>query len=147
MFDRTKDTVTAAVAATDYSTYPALSLINSQVTGFVANSANRTANLIGSIDLQGRINVTGTTSSGATSATVALALTANGVLQGLGQVATSSTTITATLSGASGSGTVTEKPEAIGACNQIQQAGNQGTFSFAHRLENGMGTSSFFIMR
>ena len=144
VFDRTKDTVTSAVAATDFSTYPALSLITSQVTGFLVNSANRTANLIGTVDPQGRINVTGTTSSGATSATVALTLTANGTLPGLGQTATSSTTISGTLSGALGSGTVTGKSEAIGACNRIQQAGNQGTFSFAHRLGNGTGTSSFF---
>lgn len=144
LFDRTKDTVTAAVAATDFSTAPALPLVTSQVTGFLVNSANRTANLTGTVDPQGRINVSGTTSSGATSATVALTLTANGALPGLGQTATGSTTIQGTLSGALGTGMVSGKPEAIGACNQVQQAGNQGTFSFAHRLGNGTGTSSFF---
>ena len=47
LFDRVRDTVTATITAIDFLTYSALSLITSEITGFLVNSANRTANLSG----------------------------------------------------------------------------------------------------
>lgn len=107
--------------------------VTADLEGFGVDQGNTSYQYSGSIAPDGSIRATGTAQSGAKT-------TITGSLNG--NTVSGNWASTAMDGSAQGSGTVAGEAQTFGACETVQNAGEQGTFSVAYNLGAG-GTASF----
>lgn len=120
-------------------TLPRRPLLDAQLSGSVVDQTGRVFGATGAVDAQGALQVNAQSQDGQTlnvNATVAIA---NGQVDG-----TVNGTVSRTVNGVTTNGTMSGQTAGLGKCEELQQSGGQGTFSYAINLGQDAGAFSLY---
>lgn len=127
------DTTPAAV------TLPRRPLLDALLTGSVVDQTGRVFGASGSVDAQGALQVDAKSQDGQTLNVKANVTIGNGQLDG-----TVTGTVSRTVNGVTTTGTMTGQTASLGKCEELQQSGGQGTFSYAVNLGQDSGSFDLY---
>lgn len=141
-FDTAKDKVPDLLNPIDTTILESLPVSVTNISGVIVNNSGNSADISGTIDKNGTASLTG---KSADNKDVNLGLTVKNLPPfGSGNTNSPALQVSGTMSGTYGTGTINSgDQQPLGECNQVQQSGGQGTFSYAHILGNGVGSSTF----